>query len=137
MPEVHVTVAALAPLPLVPQLLQLVMSSSIADPCCPAGQASQAVAWENGFNVGFAMNVPGEQHPKRPLEPEDEENARDQHSVRVKPLPENTAQERVEQRTCENVRIVTRRTPVVVYIQQHNGRRLGHREEERERVHLL
>ena len=87
---------------------QLVMSSSTADPCWPTGQASQAVALENGFNVGFAMKVPGGQHPKRPVEPEDEENARDQHSVRVKPLPENTAQERVEQRTCENVRSVIR-----------------------------
>jgi hypothetical protein len=86
MPVVHVILAALAPLPLVPQLLQLVMSSSTSDPCCPAGQALQAVALTNGFKVGFAMNVPGEQHPKRPVEPEDEENARDQHSVRLKPL---------------------------------------------------
>jgi len=45
--------------------LQLVMSSSTVDPCCPAGQASQAVAWENGFKLGFARIVPGEQHPKR------------------------------------------------------------------------
>ena len=27
------------------------------------------------------MNVPGEQHPKRPFDPEDEENARGQHNV--------------------------------------------------------
>ena len=45
--------------------LHPVMSSSTADPYCPNGQASQAVALENGFNVGDAMNVPGEQHPKR------------------------------------------------------------------------
>ena len=95
MPDVHVIVAALAPLPLVPQLLQLVMSSSTADPCCPTGQASQAVALENGFNVGCAMNVPGEQHPKRAVLDPKEVNAlslpdKDSHappqSVRVKPL---------------------------------------------------
>jgi hypothetical protein len=74
----------------VPQSLQLVMSSSTVDPYCPTGQASQAVAFENGFKVGFAMNVPGEQHPKRPFEPVDEENARDQHSVRLKLLSLNT-----------------------------------------------
>jgi len=66
------------------------MSSSTADPYCPTGQASQAVAFENGFKFGCAMNVPGEQHPKRPVEPLDEENARDQHNVCVKLLSENT-----------------------------------------------
>jgi hypothetical protein len=50
------------------QLSQLVMSSSTVDPYCPTGQASQAVALENGVNVGSAMNVPGEQHPKRPVD---------------------------------------------------------------------
>ena len=49
----------------VPQSLQLVMSSSTVDPYCPTGQALQAVAFENGFKVGSAMKVPGEQHPKR------------------------------------------------------------------------
>ena len=73
-----------------PQSLQLVMSSSTADPYCPTGQASQAVVWLNGFKNGCAMNVPGEQHPKRPLEPVDEENARGQHNVCVKALPSNT-----------------------------------------------
>jgi len=68
MPVVHVTVAALAPLPLVAQALQLVMSSSTVDPYCPTGQVSQAVALTNGFKVGWAMNVPGEQHPKRPVD---------------------------------------------------------------------
>jgi hypothetical protein len=86
-----VIVAALAPLPLVPQLLlQLVMSSSTVDPYCPTGQASQAVALENGFKVGFAMNVPGEQHPKRPVEvkplSEDNDCHLPPHNVRLKPL---------------------------------------------------
>jgi hypothetical protein len=72
------------------QLSQLVMSSSTVDPYCPTGQASQAVAVEKGFKVGFAMNVPGEQHPKRPVDPVDEENARDQHNVCVKALFKNT-----------------------------------------------
>jgi hypothetical protein len=71
------------------------MSSSTDDPCCPAGQASQAVVVENGFNVGFAMNVPGEQHPKRAVLDPKEANAlllpvKDSHappqSVRVKLL---------------------------------------------------
>ena len=71
------------------------MSSSTSDPCCPTGQASQAVALENGFNVGFAMNVPGEQHPKRAVLDPKLLNAlllpvKDSHvppqSVRVKPL---------------------------------------------------
>ena len=31
------------------------MSSTTVDPYCPLGQASQAVAFENGFNVGFAL----------------------------------------------------------------------------------
>ena len=81
---------------------QLVMSSSTADPYCPTGQASQAVALENGFKVGFAMNVPGGQHPKRPVEVKslcgDKTCHWPPHNVRVKPLPENTVQERVEQR---------------------------------------
>jgi len=88
----------------VPQSLQLVMSSSTVDPYCPTGQASQAVAFENGVNVGFAMNVPGEQHPKRPVDPVDEENARDQHNVCVKALLKNTLQKIRKKR----VRIVIR-----------------------------
>ena len=74
----------------VPQSLQLVMSSSTVDPYCPTGQASQAVALENVFELGSAMNVPGEQHPKRPFDPVDKENARGQHNVCVKPLFKNT-----------------------------------------------
>ena len=72
---------------------QLVMSSSTADPYCPTGQASQAVALENGFKVGFAMNVPGGQHPKRPVEvnqPAGTDCHCPPHSVRVKPLFMNT-----------------------------------------------
>jgi len=89
--DVHVTVAALAPLPLVPQLLlQLVMSSSTVDPYCPTGQVSQAVALENGFKVGCAMNVPGEQHPKRPVDPYMLNGFKvchlPPHNVRLKPL---------------------------------------------------
>ena len=78
------------------------MSSSTVDPYCPLGQASQAVAFENGFKVGCAMNVPGEQHPKRPVDPEDEENARGQHSVRVKPLSLNTLKKKDKKGKCEN-----------------------------------
>ena len=52
----------------VPQSLQLVMSSSTADPYCPTGQASQAVALEKGGRLGCAMNVPGAQQPKRPVD---------------------------------------------------------------------
>ena len=53
----------------VPQSLQLVMSSSLSTgPYVPTGQASQEFAFVNGFKVGFAMNVPGEQHPKRPVD---------------------------------------------------------------------
>jgi len=44
------------------QSLQLVASSSTLDPYCPAGQASHTV------DVDDAMNVPGEQHPKRPVD---------------------------------------------------------------------
>ena len=75
------------------------MSSSTGDPYCPAGQASQAVVFENGFKVGFAMKVPGEQHPKRPVDPVDEENARGQHNVCVKPLFKNTLIKKYK-RTC-------------------------------------
>ena len=32
----------------------------------PTGQFSHAVACVNGFKFGCAMNVPEEQHPKRP-----------------------------------------------------------------------
>ena len=79
----------------VPQSLQLVMSSSTVDPYCPTGQASQAVASENGFKVGRAKKVPGEQHPKRAVLDPNSLNAltlpvKDTHvppqSVRVKPL---------------------------------------------------
>jgi hypothetical protein len=83
------------------QWLQLVMSSSTVDPYCPLGQASQAVALENGLKVGFAMNVPGEQHPKRPviykefpvLPPPLKACHWPPHSVRLKPLSINTARE--------------------------------------------
>ena len=67
--------------------------------CWPWGQLSQAVALENGFKVGCAMNVPGEQHPKRAVLDPKLLNAlllpvKDSHvppqSVRVKPLLYNT-----------------------------------------------
>ena len=80
------------------------MSSSTSDPCWPTGQALQAVALENGFKVGCAMNVPGEQHPKRAvLDPKKLLNAlllpvKDSHvppqSVRVKPLLEKTGKKK-------------------------------------------
>ena len=77
------------------QFVQLVSSFSASGPYLPAGQASQAVAEANGANMGFAMNEPEEQHPKRPVHitplalrtihalllP---------HSVRVKPLSSKT-----------------------------------------------
>ena len=81
----------------VPQSLQLVMSSSLSTgPYVPTGQASQAVALENGFKFGFAMKVPGEQHPKRPWPVDVKKLFEDKachwppHNVRVKPLLWNT-----------------------------------------------
>ena len=63
------------------QLLQTVSSwvSSFSDvpPYVPAGQLAQDVACENGFKVGFAMNVPGEQHPNRAVLVPNFENALD------------------------------------------------------------
>ena len=67
-------------------------------PYVPAGQLPQDVLFENGCRLGRAMNVPGEQHPKRAvLDPklsnaftEGTEPDKDFHlppqSVRVKPL---------------------------------------------------
>ena len=78
--------------------VQLVMSSSTADPYCPIGQAAQAVASENGCRLGCAMYVPGEQHPKRAVLVPKLSNAlvipgKDSHvppqRVRVKPLLKN------------------------------------------------
>ena len=69
----------------------------------PFGQDSHAVALENGFKVGCAMNVPGEQHPKRAVLDPREANAlllpvKDSHvppqSVRVKALPRNTLKQK-------------------------------------------
>jgi hypothetical protein len=45
----------------------LVVSSLATDVYVPVGQDSQAVVWVKGFTFGCAMNVPGEQHPKRPV----------------------------------------------------------------------
>ena len=56
----------------------------------PFGQAVQEAAIVNGSWFGEDMNEPEGQHPRRPVEPVDEENARDQHKVCVKPLPSNT-----------------------------------------------
>ena len=44
-----------------------VSSFSTKGPYVPAGQLAQAVSFENGFKFGCAMNVPGEQHPNRPV----------------------------------------------------------------------
>jgi hypothetical protein len=41
------------------------VSSLSTDECFPVGQATQASALENGFNMGSSMNVPGEQQPYR------------------------------------------------------------------------
>jgi len=70
-------------------------SFSIDGPYVPAGQLAQDVAFENGFELGWAMNVPGEQHPKRAVlspvslnafaEP-DKDSQLPPQSVRVKPL---------------------------------------------------
>jgi len=43
----------------------------------PAGHCWHDFATENGFNIGFDMKLPAGQHPSRPVDPEDEENARD------------------------------------------------------------
>ena len=37
----------------------------LSDPYLPTGQLWQDSSWPNGSKWGFAMNVPGEQHPKR------------------------------------------------------------------------
>ena len=72
-----------------PQSLQLVMSSSTVDPNCPTEQFVQIV------EVDDAMNVPGEQHPKRAvldplllnaLKVPDKDSHLPPHNVRVKPL---------------------------------------------------
>ena len=56
------------------------------------GQASeQDLACENGFSNGEDMNVPGAQHPKRPVDGKKlvplKVSHLPPHSVRVKPLP--------------------------------------------------
>ena len=43
-------------------------SSFFSDPCLPTGQLWQESSWPNGAKWGFAMNVPGEQHPKRAVQ---------------------------------------------------------------------
>ena len=70
------------------------MSSLAFDPYRPTGQLSHDVALSNGSKFGCAMNVPGEQHPKRPV---DVRSFLDfcpshwpPHNVRVNPLPPNT-----------------------------------------------
>ena len=50
----------------------------------------QEALTENGSRFGEDMYEPEGQHPKRPVGPADEENARDQHKVCVKPLDRNT-----------------------------------------------
>jgi hypothetical protein len=63
-------------------------------PYVPAGQLPQDVSFENGFKLGCAMNVPGEQHPKRPVDVkplfEDKVCHWPPHKVRPKPLDLNT-----------------------------------------------
>ena len=75
--------------------VRFIESSFFSDPCLPTGQLWQDLSWANGCKWGFAMNVPGEQHPKRAVLVPKFENAllasvRDSHSpphsVRVKPL---------------------------------------------------
>jgi hypothetical protein len=70
-------------------------SSFFSNPCLPTGQPWQDWSWANGCKLGSAMNVPGEQHPKRAvLLPKDENALEDPvrdshlppHSVRLKPL---------------------------------------------------
>ena len=59
----------------------------------PIGQVVQEAAIENGLRFGEDMYEPEGQHPKRPVEPVNEENASDHfppHTVCVKPLDANT-----------------------------------------------
>ena len=99
----HEVLATLMEAPAAQSDLHPVMSSLTADPYCPTGQASQAVASENGFKLGCAMNVPAEQHPKRPVDVKpliEDGPAKDSHlpphNVRVKPLWENTFEREME-----------------------------------------
>ena len=75
--------------------VRFIESSFFSDPCLPTGQPWQDWSWTKGCKWGSAMNVPGEQHPKRAVLVPTCENAflvpvRDSHapphSVRVKPL---------------------------------------------------
>jgi hypothetical protein len=62
-------------------------------PNVPAGHCWHELSTENGFNIGFDMTLPAGQQPSRPVDPEDEENARDHwppHNVRLKALLLNT-----------------------------------------------
>jgi len=68
------------------------LRSSDSDEYRPPGQDSQAIAFENGFSLGSAMNVPGEQHPTRPVEGGEGHP----HNVRVKPLAVNTLKKKKE-----------------------------------------
>ena len=68
------------------------LRSSDLDEYLPTEQDSQAIALENGFSLGSAMNVPGEQHPTRPVEGGEGHP----HNVRVKPLESNTLKKKKE-----------------------------------------
>ena len=80
----------------VAQLMFIPVSSfGPSDPFFPFGQDSHAVVRLKGFKFGCAMNVPGEQHPKRAvLEPvllnafevPGKDSHLPPHKVRVKPL---------------------------------------------------
>ena len=83
---------------------QLVSSFSTTDLANqPFGQAVQEAAIENGLLFGADIYEPGGQHPKRPVEPVDDENARDQHKVFVKPLNVNTLNKKKDHRMIEFV----------------------------------
>ena len=55
--------------------VRFIESSFFSDPCLPTGQLWQDSSWPNGSKWGFAMNVPGEQHPKRAVLVPNVENA--------------------------------------------------------------
>jgi len=86
------------------QSVQLVSSSAAVLLVLPIGQLWQDVAWSNGALFGFAMNVPGEQHPKRPVVAKklmpDKAAHWPPHKVRVKPLSRNTLKKK---QSIENV----------------------------------
>jgi len=81
----------------------------------PLSQGAQEpvgeMAVENGSKLGCAMNVPGRQHPKRPVDVkslpgdgvEDKACHWPPHKVRLKPLLENTLKRRKEQGMGSNI----------------------------------